>query len=190
MTTTPASARATSTPATSTPATTTPGAGTTPATGPEAGPGFTLRRDAFGKLVLTNSDGDEFVGVMPVRAFPVQAPTRGISLVRDGGKEVGWIDDLAAISPELRALVTEELDGREFMPEIKTIHSVSSFATPCTWVVGTDRGETEFVLKGEEDIRRLGAFSLLIADSHGIHFLIRDMFAVDKNSRRILDRFL
>ena len=151
---------------------------------------FHLRRDAFGKLVLTNGEGEEFVGVAPVRSFPVQAPSKGISLVRDGGKEVAWIDDLDAMPADIRALVTEELDGREFMPEILSIKGVSSYATPCTWTVKTDRGDTEFVLKGEEDIRRLGAYSLLIADSHGIHFLIRDMFAIDKGSRKILDRFL
>jgi len=151
---------------------------------------FNLRRDPFGKLVLTNAEGEEFVGVTPVRAFPVQAPTRGISLVREGGKEVAWIDDIAAVPAEVAALVTEELDGREFMPEILSIKAVSSFATPCTWTVTTDRGDTEFVLKGEEDIRRLGAYSLLISDSHGIHFLIRDMFGIDKGSRKILDRFL
>ena len=151
---------------------------------------FNLRRDAFGKLVLTNAEGEEFVGVAPVRSFPVQAPDKGISLVRDGGKEVAWIDDLEALPAEIRALVTEELDGREFMPEILSIKGVSSFATPSTWTVRTDRGDTDFVLKGEEDIRRLGAYALLIADSHGIHFLIRDMFAIDKGSRKILDRFL
>jgi hypothetical protein len=151
---------------------------------------FQLRRDAFGKLVLTNPDGEEFTGVIPVRSFPVQAPTRGISLVREGGKEVGWIDDLAQAPDEIRALVTEELEGREFMPVVSQIKSVSSFATPCTWTVATDRGDTEFVLKGEEDIRRLGPTSLLISDSHGIHFLIRDIFTIDKGSRKILDRFL
>jgi hypothetical protein len=151
---------------------------------------FHLRRDAFGKLVLTNGEGEEFVGVAPVRSFPVQAPMKGISLVREGGKEVAWIDDLETMPAEIRALVTEELDGREFMPEILSIKGVSSYATPCTWTVKTDRGDTEFVLKGEEDIRRLGTYSLLIADSHGIHFLIRDMFGMDKGSRKILDRFL
>jgi hypothetical protein len=151
---------------------------------------FNLRRDAFGKLVLTNAEGEEFVGVTPVRSFPVQAPTRGISLVREGGKEVAWIEDLEQVALDVRALVTEELEGREFMPEILSIKGVSSFATPSTWTVKTDRGDTEFVLKGEEDIRRLGAYSLLVADSHGIHFLIRDMFGIDKHSRKILDRFL
>lgn len=149
-----------------------------------------LRRDSFGKLVFTSPEGEEFVGVIPVRAFPIQAPTRGISLVRDGGKEVAWIDDLAAMPDNIRQLVTEELEGREFIPEILTIKSVSSFATPCTWFVKTDRGDTEFVLKVDEDIRRVGEASLLIADNHGINFLVRDMFKIDKGSRKILDRFL
>jgi len=151
---------------------------------------FQLRRDAFGKLVLTTAEGEEHVGVIPVRAFPIQAPTRGISLVREGGKEVAWIDDLDATPDAVRQLVQEEIAGREFIPEILRIKDVSSFATPCTWYVQTDRGDTEFVLKVDEDIRRVGETSLLVADNHGINFLVRDMFRIDKNSRRILDRFL
>ncbi|MDB5791015.1 MAG: hypothetical protein JWQ80_1039 [Massilia sp.] len=151
---------------------------------------FQLRRDSFGKLVFTGEDGIDVVGVIPVRAFPIQAPTRGISLVREGGKEVAWIDDLAGAPEQVRALVTEELEGREFIPEIEHIRGVSSFATPCTWTVKTDRGDTEFVLKVDEDIRRVGEASLLISDNHGINFLVRDMFRIDKHSRKILDRFL
>lgn len=151
---------------------------------------FQLRRDPFGKLVLTTAEGEEHVGVIPVRAFPIQAPTRGISLVRDGGKEAAWIDDLEDLPEGIRTLVQEEIEGREFIPEILTIKDVSSFATPCTWYVTTDRGDTEFVLKVDEDIRRVGETSLLIADNHGINFLVRDMFHIDKHSRKILDRFL
>lgn len=151
---------------------------------------FQLRRDSFGKLVLTTHEGEEHVGVIPVRAFPIQAPTRGVSMVREGGKEVAWIDDLDVLPAQIRQLVQEEIEGREFIPEILHIRSVSSFATPCTWFVATDRGDTEFVLKVDEDIRRIGETSLLIADNHGINFLVRDMFRIDKHSRRILDRFL
>lgn len=151
---------------------------------------FQLRRDSFGKLVITLENGEEHVGVIPVRAFPIQAPTRGISLVRDGGKEVAWIDDLLDVPEQVRNLVQEEIEGREFIPEILHIKDVSSFATPCTWYVKTDRGETEFVLKVDEDIRRVGEASLLVADSHGINFLVRDMYRIDKHSRKILDRFL
>ena len=151
---------------------------------------FQLRRDSFGKLVLTTAEGEEHVGVIPVRAFPIQAPTRGISLVREGGKEVAWIDDLADLPEQLYALIQAEIEGREFIPEILAIKDVSSFATPCTWYVKTDRGDTEFVLKVDEDIRRIGEASLLISDNHGINFLVRDMFRIDKHSRKILDRFL
>ena len=151
---------------------------------------FTLSRDSFGKLILTAEDGEVHVGVSPVRAFPIQAPDQGISMVLSNGKEVGWIDDLGALPAAIRELVQDELDGREFMPVIHHIVSVSSFATPCTWQVKTDRGDTALTLKGEEDIRRIGDASLLVADNHGIQFLIRDMFTIDKHSRKILDRFL
>ena len=151
---------------------------------------FTLSRDTFGKLVMTAEDGQVFDGVAPVRAFPIQSPDEGISLVLGNGKEVAWIERLDTLPEPARSLLQEELEGREFMPEITRVKSVSSFATPCTWHVDTDRGETQFVLKGEEDIRRIGATSLLIADNHGIHFLIRDMFNIDKTTRKILDRFL
>jgi hypothetical protein len=56
--------------------------------------------------------------------------------------------------------------------------------------VQTDRGDTRFVLRGDEDIRRVGPTLLLITDSHGIQFLIRDPAHLSKDSRKILDRFL
>jgi hypothetical protein len=156
---------------------------------PEPWP-FELTRNPFGKLVLKNAQGEVYEGVVPVRAFPIQAPELSIALVLGNGREVGWIDSLASAPHDIADLVREELEGREFMPEISRIAGVSSFATPCTWTVETDRGQTDFTLKGEEDIRRVGEASLLIADNHGVHYLIRDMWKMDRGSRRILDRFL
>ena len=151
---------------------------------------FSLERDQYRKLVMTDTDGVSHYDVRPVRAFPIQSPQQGISLVLENGQEVAWIDDMNDLEMKIRDLINEELNGREFMPEISRIVSVTSFATPCTWYVETDRGTTQFVLKGDEDIRRIGKDSLLIADNHGIQFLIRDMFEIDKHSRKILDRFL
>ena len=153
-------------------------------------PEFLLRRNAFGRLVFRGADGAEHEGATPVRAFPIAAPETGIALLGADGHELAWIDGLADLPASARALIEEELSGREFMPEIRRLRGVSSFATPSTWRVETDRGEASFVLKGEEDIRRLSANTLLVADSHGIQFLIRDIQALDGASRRILDRFL
>jgi hypothetical protein len=151
---------------------------------------FELKRDGFGRLILTDEGGAIHEAVAPVRAFPIQTPSEGIGMVCPDGREVAWIEKLSDLAPAVRTLVEEELQGREFMPEISHIANVTSFATPSTWHVDTDRGPTEFVLRGEEDIRRIGRNMLLIADTHGIHFLIRDMAALDKHSRKILDRFL
>ncbi|MBI4988145.1 MAG: DUF1854 domain-containing protein [Rhodocyclales bacterium] len=151
---------------------------------------FQLTRNAFGKLVLTAADGDVVEGVVPVRAFPIAAPGEGIALIGPDGHEAGWIEHLDTAPAALRQLVEEELGRREFMPEIRRIRTVSSFATPSTWQVDTDRGETSLVLWGEEFIRRLGKSGLLIEDSHGIHFLVRDINGLDTASRKLLDRFL
>lgn len=151
---------------------------------------FNLSRDSFGKLNLIDANGVLHEGVSPVRAFPIQAPEEGLSLVNSDGKEVAWLDKISDLSPEMADVVREELAGREFMPEVKRIIDVGSYACPSTWTVETDRGETSFVLRGEEDIRRIGSVSLLVSDSHGIHFLIRDQYALDKHSKKILDRFM
>lgn len=151
---------------------------------------FELQRNAFGKLVLTTLDGQTHEGVMPVRAFPIQSPENGISLMSSDGHEVAWVDALSDVPQPTQGLIREALGGWEFMPEIQAILSVTSFATPCTWQVLTDRGETRFVLRGDEDIRRLAGNTLLVTDSHGIHFLIRDLTTLSRDSRKILDRFM
>jgi hypothetical protein len=149
-----------------------------------------LERDAFGRLVWTDIDGARHVGVVPVRAFPISAPSDGLSLVGQDGKECLWIARLDELSADARALIVSELGNREFMPAIQRINSVSTYSTPSIWVVDTDRGTTELVLKGEEDIRRLPDQRLLISDQHGIQYMITDRLALDRHSRRILDRFL
>ncbi|WP_119153028.1 DUF1854 domain-containing protein [Caldimonas tepidiphila] len=153
-------------------------------------PDYRLERDAFGRLCLIDAAGERHAGVVPVRAFPLAAPNEGIALMGPDGHELVWIARLDALPPGLRSLIEEELAAREFVPEILKLREVSSFATPSTWSVDTDRGPASFVLKGEEDIRRVADGSLLIADSHGIHFRIRDPRALDAHSRKLLDRFL
>lgn len=151
---------------------------------------FDLHRDSFGQLVFTAADGVEHVGVVPVRAFPISAPNGSLSLLSAEGHELAWIDDPKELREDLRTLIEDELASRDFMPVILRVNSVSSFATPSTWEIDTDRGPTRLVLKSEEEIRRLAPPALLIADAHGIHFLIRDRYALDAHSRKLLDRFL
>ncbi len=153
-------------------------------------PRYRLNRNTFGRLVFTDEAGVAHDAIVPVRSFPISNPNQGIALVDPHGHELAWIEHLTDLPEEHRALIESELASREFMPEIKKLLKVSSFITPSTWQVETDRGEATFILKGEEDIRRLSVTSLLIADSHGIHFLIRDRLTLDHHSRKLLDHFL
>jgi hypothetical protein len=151
---------------------------------------FLLTRNQAGRLLLTLTDGRVYEGVVPVRAFPLQAPEQCVAFMSLEGKEVAWVDELSALPQDTRDLIKQEIASREMMPVIERIVSVSTLSTPSTWEVVTDRGVTQLILKGEEDIRRLTGSTLIITDSHGLRFMLPDMQALDKNSRRILDRFL
>jgi len=149
----------------------------------------TLERDTLGRLILIDASGVRHVGVYPVRAFPITAPGAGISIMDQSGKELCWFDAVSAI-PELELdLIEAEMAAREFMPVIEKITKVSTFATPSIWDIETDRGPTRIRLKGEEDIRRIAGNTLLIADSNGLQFLIKDATRLDKVSKKLLDRF-
>lgn len=151
---------------------------------------FQLTRNAFGKLIYSAPGEEPHEGVVPVRSFPIAAPDIGIAIVSPDGHELAWIEKLSDLPEATRLLLEEELASREFLPEIKQIKRVSVFASPSTWTLATNRGDATLVLKGEEDIRRIGDSALLIADTHGIQFLIRDLNKLDKTSRKLLDRFL
>ena len=149
-----------------------------------------LTRDAHGVLNFSNQDGVQHLGVSIVRAFPIDAPDEAISIIGQDGHELAWIAQLSDVDEVSRELITTELAHKEFTPLIERLQSVSSFATPSTWTVETNRGLTSFVLKGEEDIRRLPDRSLLITDSHGVTYRIANLMALDRWSRKLLDRFL
>ena len=151
---------------------------------------FTLSKNTFGQLWLQAEDGQFYEQVLPVKAFPISLPDQCIAIVDRDGHELVWLDDLNQISAENQRMIKEELAHREFMPVLTRITAVSSFATPSTWTVETSRGATQFVLKGEEDIRRISKDTYLISDNHGVQYLIENIQLLDKHSRRLLDRFL
>ena len=151
---------------------------------------FTLTRNAFGQLCFKTETGQLYEQVLPVKAFPISLPNECIAIVDRDGHELIWLDNLSEVSAENQRMIKEELANREFMPVLMKITAVSSFATPSTWTVETSRGATQFVLKGEEDIRRISKDTYLISDNHGVQYLIENIQLLDKHSRRLLDRFL
>lgn len=158
---------------------------------PAAPHAFTLQRDPLGRLQLTTADGTVHPQVQPVRAFALADPQAHISLMGQDGHELVWIDHLDQLPADTRSLLLDELASRDCTPVIQRIVSVSTFATPSHWQVETDRGPTTLLLKAEEDIRRLPEHGrLLITSGHGISFTVPNRFALDRASRKFLERFL
>jgi hypothetical protein len=151
---------------------------------------FNLSVDEFGRLVLTDAEGNRHVGVEPVRAFPLSDPERWIALVDAEGQELACIEDPSRLREDLRRRLEEELARREFVPVIQRIVRVSSPNPPAEWEVVTDRGPTRFTFNSEDDLRRLGPRRALIVDARGMRYEVPDVAALDAQSRRVLERFL
>jgi len=150
---------------------------------------FQLWCDHFGVWHLT-LEGKTHERVIAVRAFPIVAPNEGVSILSQEGRELLWLDRLEDLPHGQRESLEACLQNREFMPQITKLDGVNSFVTPSRWSVQTSRGPTELLLKGEEDIKRLNANTLIISDAYGVQFLIKDLSAMDRHSRKLMDRFL
>lgn len=152
---------------------------------------FTLERNAWGQLVMSCADGRQFVGVEPIRAFPISGRDSLLSICDAEGHELTCIEEPSQLSPEVRRTLDDELARREFMPVVTRVELVRAETDPSEWHIVTDRGPVTFLMEdSDDDVRRLGPNSFLLVDIHGIRYLISNVQALDVASRRILDRYL
>jgi hypothetical protein len=153
-------------------------------------PRFSLERNAWGELVYIAPDGSRLSPVVPMPLFPISAPEHWISVRGPDGAELVCIEDPTDLALDVQQLLSEELARREFVPIIERIVRVSGSSEPCEWQVVTDRGPTRFVLKSEEDVRRIGDHQILIIDAHGTRYQIPDLNTVDTKTRRIIEWYV
>jgi hypothetical protein len=153
-------------------------------------PPLALQHDAWGRLVLTDATGRQYIGIEVVRAFPISAPRHGISLCDAEGRELVWMDDLEALPASLLETIEKELGQREFIPRLRRIIRISAPVEPSEWEVDTDRGRSCFIVDSEDNVYRLDEHRALLTDSHGVRYLIPDTRQLDSTSRRLLERFL
>lgn len=150
---------------------------------------FTLEYDPFQHLVFVDAAGQRHAGVEPMRAFPITAVDQWIVICDSHGRELACLEDLAKLPETTRKILQDELRKRDFMPQIQRIYSAAG-NNPSQWHVLTDRGTKTFLLKNDEDLRRLGPTRALLIDAYGIRYLIPDTRKMDGASRRTLERYL
>lgn len=151
---------------------------------------MSFRTNEWGQLVLDLETGESYVGIEPVRCFPLSDPEHTIALLDSDGHELANLPSLEVLAPAARTTLQQELRNREFVPVIQRIVAVSVANPPCEWTVETDRGPTRFQLESEDDLRRIGPAGAVIADSHGIRYRVHDINALDDFSQKTIRRLI
>jgi hypothetical protein len=139
---------------------------------------------------MIGPDGIRHSNVTPIALFPISQPDSWISIRSADGDELACVEDPHTLPADVWKLLKEDLSRREFVPIIHRIIRVSGNSEPCEWQVETDRGPTSFVLKSEDDVRRIGDHEILILDAHGTRYHIPDLRTCDVKSRRIVEWYV
>jgi hypothetical protein len=148
---------------------------------------FSLTRDPQGRLVLARPGMENVIDVRVRRAFPWSCPTRHISIRSKDGKELVMIDDVAALSDALRAIVLGELSSTILIPMIRRVMKVDVRFGFQQWTVATDRGDADFRVQEREDIRFMPDGRFTVKDADGNLYELPPLDSLDEHSRRAVE---
>lgn len=153
-----------------------------------------IHRDEFNilKLDFEGDNGDKKSSAVEVSmGFPLTDPDIFISLVelKDGkrDKEVGIIEDLRKLDSKSRKILKAELKRAYFMPRITKINAMKENHGVMKFNVETDKGQREFETKYKEDIRKLKGGRIIVKDSDGNRYEIKDYMKLDQKSISLID---
>lgn len=148
----------------------------------------TFTRTDLCRVTMTMQDGTVYENLEPRRLFPVRAASQYITLLGEGGKEIGIIRDLAELDENSRRAVEECLEQYYLIPEITAILGITDRAGVLSWHVMTDRGEIAFRIRNRHaDVKLLyGTHRVLVRDSDDNRYEVPDYTRLDKKSQKLL----
>jgi hypothetical protein len=142
-----------------------------------------------GALELTIPGEGSYSGVSLLRAFPLSDPDRFWGLVDSDGNEIGVISDPDQLDPDSRAVATEELERRYFIPVVQRVVRTKEDFGSIIWTVETDRGPRTFTVRNMKDsIVELGASRILLVDVDGNRFEFPNIHSLDAKSYDLILR--
>lgn len=151
---------------------------------------FHLDRDPWNHLRLRDAQGREYPEVSVIPLYPVMTPREWVSILSKDGEELVCMRNLDGLAPQERAWIEQELELREFVPQIMKVYWVSGTQEPCEWDVETNHGRTRFVLNAEEDVRRVSAWTVHFVDANGCRFRVDDLRKLDSRSRSYVEWYV
>ena len=129
--------------------------------------------------------------VTAMRAMPLSRGDEFISLHYDEDTEVGMLASLAALAPEQRKLVEDELAAHYYRPNIVGIRRIKDHMGTIDWDVDTDCGHVEFITRHpRHSAQRLGEGHYILTDLDNNRYEITDIEALDHRSRNLVSLLL
>jgi hypothetical protein len=145
--------------------------------------GFRLVRDADQVSVRFDVDGRK-IPVKIACARPISGREELISMLDRDKKEVAMVESLAALDPESRAVVLEELARRYLFPRITRVRHIEAMFGIQYWQVETTAGERCFALKNDsKNVVWITDQHLVLQDTLGCRYEVRPVSDLDTASR-------
>ena len=122
--------------------------------------------------------------VEALRAFPLSHPRENIVL-RDGAdKTIGTLRALDELPEPAKTWLEEQLERRYFLPQVTAIYGILERFGSSVWDLETDRGRvTASTRQMHEALHEVEPNRFLITDAEGNRYEIRDVRALDSDSR-------
>ena len=152
--------------------------------------GRALRLDGRGRLQVLADGVVVCADATARRAFPWTNPAEHVVVRDDKGEELLHVDRLTDLAEEDRRAVETWLARNTFIPRIRRVSRLNTTAAYMAWDVETDRGPTQFRVQEREDIRFLPDGRFTVKATSGTLYELPALEALDKASRRAVQRVL
>jgi hypothetical protein len=147
---------------------------------------FRLFYQPEGRLRLETEDRC-YLEVRPAWAAPLTHPNKFLALVDGKDREIVMIKDLMELPTGIREIIDHELHRRYLTSKVLAVVSAKSEFGATYWTVDTERGRKDFVTMSlQENAQWMGPTQLLLIDTDGNRFEIRDTSALDEVSKKKL----
>lgn len=140
---------------------------------------------------LTIENDRSWTKAMVTRAFPLSDPDHYFGFLDGAGKDIGLLHDASHLDADSRRVVEEDLERRYFVPVVERVRSVKEEFGTIYWVVETDKGEKEIVVRNIRDnLQELSSTRIILTDADGNRFEFPDINKLDGKSMSIIMRNL
>lgn len=151
-----------------------------------------FKRTGNGFLSL-EVEGEVYSRVQVVRMFPFMHKDELLSIrtCDERSKEIGIVEKLSDMDPEVVKMLEEQLTLHYFTPVITKIHKIKDEFGYAYWDVETDHGPCKFTIQmGGNAVVHLSDVRILIMDIDENRFEIPDIMELSNSERKKLDLFL